>query len=294
MTVGSWEVALVVAKWLVLVATAGAVGAPFALVHARRLQLDDVQAVRDFLQKCALIGLFANMLWFLLQIGAVNRSGLDGMFDMGMGAILAQSAVGDVWNTRMIGFALLTALALRPVVAMLTPRREMFAHVAPAIFLLAAFAYAGHVSTLTPPARAALILHVFAVFLWIGALLPLLYLSRATDLAKVQRLMRNFGVQALVIVAVLVVAGIILAMQLLQAPAELLTTHYGRVLLLKLLGVYLLLMLAATNRWLLVPRLASSGSATALQKSIHMEWIVALLVLAATSWMTTIVGPEGM
>ena len=294
MTVGSWEVALVAAKWLVLLATAGAVGAPFVLALARRLQFSELRAVHDFLQSCALTGLFANTLWFMLQIGAVNRSGVGGMFDMGLGAILLQSGIGEAWQTRMLGFTLFTAITLRPVAAMLPGWGETVGHVAAALMLLASFGATGHVSTLPAGVRAALAVHVLAVFLWIGALPPLLQLSRAADLPKLQQLMKTFGGQALGIVAVLIAAGLYLATHLLHAPAELLTTHYGRVLLLKLLGLYLLLMLAATNRWLLVPRLASSGSAVALSKSIRMEWIVALLVLAATSWMTTIVGPSGM
>lgn len=293
MTVGSWELALVAAKWLVLVATAGAVGGAFILALARKLQFTTLNPLHKYLRQCALTGLCGNMLWFLLQIGAVNRSGLGGMFDMGLGGILVQSGVGEAWQTRMLGFVLFTAVTLRPVAAKLPALGEGLGHVGAGILLIAAFMDTGHVSTLPAGARIALAFHVLAVLLWVGALYPLLQLSRDADLPKVQQLMRSFGMYALGIVAVLIVAGVYLATQLLQTPAELLTTHYGRVLLLKLLGLYLLLMLAAMNKWLLVPRLVSTGSA-ALMKSIRMEWIVALLILAATSWMTTIVGPAGV
>ncbi|HEY0962286.1 MAG TPA: CopD family protein, partial [Pseudomonadales bacterium] len=145
-------------------------------------------------------------------------------------------------------------------------------------------------------AQLALVLHVLAVCLWIGALYPLLQLSRSDDIARIQQLMRRFGEIALGIVAVLLVTGVFLATQLLDAPGELLGTPYGRVLLLKLFGVYALLMFAAMNKLLLVPRLVSAQSAALrqLQKSIRAEWIVALLVLAVTSWMTSVVGPAGM
>jgi putative copper resistance protein D len=291
---GSWEVALVAAKWLVLLATAGAIGGVFTLVLARRAHFTELHSINAYLRACALTGLCANMLWFLLQIGAVNRSGLGGMLDTTLGAIFLQSGVGAAWQARMLGFAVLTAVTLRPLTTKPPGWGATLGHVGAALLLIAAFGDTGHISTLSAGARIALALHVLAVCLWIGALYPLLQLSRAADLLKVQELMRNFGVQAVGIVAVLLVSGVYLVTQLLQTPMELVTTSYGRVLLLKLCGVYLLLILGAMNKLLLVPRLVSSGSASALQKSIRMEWIVALMVLAVTSWMTTIVGPAGM
>jgi putative copper resistance protein D len=293
-TISSWDIALVAAKWLMLLATAGAVGGAFTLALARKLRFADQRVLYAYLQHCGLAGLLATLLWFLLQVGAVNRSGLGGMLDMTMGAILLQSGLGDVLQLRLLGFTCLTLFTLRPLTANLPAWQESTIYAGIAVVLIASFGDTGHVSALPGLAHKALALHVLAVFLWIGALRPLLHLSRTPDLPKVQELMRIFGVQALGIVAVLLVSGLYLATQLLQTPAELLTTPYGRVLLLKLLGVYTVLMLAAMNKLLLVPRLLSAGSATGLQKSIRMEWIVALLVLAVTSWLTTITGPAGM
>jgi putative copper resistance protein D len=216
------------------------------------------------------------------------------MFDMALGAILLQSGLGEVLQARLLGFTWLALFTLSPVATKLPPWPERAVHAGIAVVLIASFGDTGHISTLPGLARIALALHVLAVFLWIGALRPLLHLSRVPDLPKVQELLRLFGIQALGIVAVLLVSGVYLATQLLQTPAELLTTPYGRVLLLKLLGVYTVLMLAAMNKLLLVPRLLNAGSAAGLQKSIRMEWIVALLVLAVTSWLTTITGPAGM
>lgn len=296
MQIGGWEIALVAAKWLVLLATAGAIGAPFILVLARNLQFRELSALQAFLHRCALTGLGANLLWLLLQIGAVNRSGIGGMFDRTLGAIFMQSGVGAAWETRMLGFTGLMLFTLKPTAARLPPWAQGVIHALAAVLLLAAFDDTGHVSTLAGSAQIVLVLHVTAVFLWIGALYPLLLLSRAGDIARVQRLMRQFGSLALGIVAVLVVAGVYLAGQLLDAPRELFDTAYGRVLLLKLFGVYALLMFAATNKLLLVPRLGPEHPAAVLQlqKSIRAEWIVALLVLAVTSWMTSVVGPAGM
>lgn len=294
MTVGGWELALVAAKWVILLATAGAIGGAFTLALARCLYPVDLSPHYSYLRKSALAGLIANLLWLLLQIGAVNRAGPGGMFDRDLAAIFLQSGIGDAWETRVLGFTGLMLFTLKPTAARMPPWAQSVIHALVAVLLIGAFGDTGHVSTLPGGARIALVLHVLGVFLWIGALYPLLQLSRLPDLPKLQELMRTFGLLAMGIVALLLLSGVFLATQLLQAPMELLTTAYGRVLLLKLLGVYALLLLAATNKWLLVPRLVSGASATALQKSIRMEWIVALLVLAVTSWMTTIVGPAGM
>lgn len=298
MAIDGWELALVGAKWLVLVATAGAIGAPFILVLARQAQFRDLQSIQTFLHRCALIGLSANLLWLLLQIGAVNRAGIGGMFDRTMGAILMQSGIGDAWEARMLGFTGLMLFTLKPTAARLPEWAQSVIHALAAVLLLAAFDDTGHASTLPGVAQFVLVLHVLAVFLWIGALYPLLQLSRTDDIARLQQLMRRFGTLALWIVAVLLVCGVYLAIQLIGAPRDLLATAYGRVMLLKLFGFYALLMFAATNKMLLVPRLVPGEPAAAgllqLRKSIRAEWIVALLVLAVTSWMTTVVGPGEM
>jgi putative copper resistance protein D len=294
--VGSWEIWSVALKWAVLAATAGAIGGSYVLALARKVGLDATrqQLLRRQLYVCGIVGFKATVLWFLLQIGAVNRSGIGGMFDMALGKILLQSSVGDALSLRLAAFLWLALYSLRTITMNSTPRSEAAVHVIIALILCSAIGQTGHVSTLESFPRAVLSFHVLAVFLWIGALYPLLRLSSMPDLPKLQGLMQAFGTQALGIVAVLLLSGVFLATQLLDSLSELLTTAYGRVLLLKILGVYGVLMFAAMNKLLLVPRLVDSGSALALQKSIRMEWIAALLVLAVTSWLTTITGPANM
>ena len=59
-------------------------------------------------------------------------------------------------------------------------------------------------------------------------------------------------------------------------------TTYGRVLLLKLLGVAVVLAVGAYNWKRLTPSLESEGT-TELQRSVRMELFVAALVLLATA-----------
>ncbi len=293
MTVGIWELASVAGKWLGLLATAGVVGGSFGVALARSQRFSEQPELRRYLRLSAVLGLLVVPVYFLLQVGAVNQSGVAGMFDPLMGRILLQSGLGQVLGVRMLAFALVALWLLCPVPVAISYRRqaERIVCASATLLLAGSFVLTGHISTLTLVARGVLALHVLMVFLWIGALYPLLQLSRTRDIQQVQTLMQRFGVLALGIVALLLVSGMWLATQVLQAPTDLATTAYGRTLLLKLVGVSGLLLIAAGNKLVLVPKLATTGSAATLQTYIRIEIGVALLVLAVTSWLTTITGP---
>src|SRR5690606_37450888 len=160
----------------VLLASAGAIGGAFMLALARQLRVPELAPLAAFLRNCALAGLLANLLWLLLQVGAVNRSGLGGMFDRTLAAIFLQSGVGAAWGARLLGFPGLLLFTLRPTAARVPSWAQCVIHALVAVLLLAAFGATGHISVLSGAARIALALHVLGVFLWIGALYPLLQL----------------------------------------------------------------------------------------------------------------------
>jgi putative copper export protein len=82
---------------------------------------------------------------------------------------------------------------------------------------------------------------------------------------------------------------------LLQNPAALRDSGYGRLALGKIASVALLLALAALNRLRLTPRMHSrdGSAAKAFGHSVLAEIALALLVLAITASMTTLTGPGG-
>lgn len=104
--------------------------------------------------------------------------------------------------------------------------------------------------------------------------------------------MKKFGEIAVAIVAVLIISGIYLLSQLLGSVEELFTTAYGISLTAKLVGVAALLLLAAANKFRLVPGLQKSSGETKLKRSIMLEMLVALSVLVLTAFFTTLVGPQ--
>ncbi len=302
MTFTPWELAELVCKVLLYAGLAGAAGTGLMLVF-------HYDGSRRLLRFLLLYGLITAVLGFhgvvgnfLVQVGLINGSGLAGMFDWTMASILLDTEQGDSTLLRLAGFALiiitlLIALARSQALQQAPGLRYRLWTARPlfiAMLLIAiSFRMIGHVSVHGVLAQLAITLHVLAMTLWVGALLPLWLLCRwqaGNDLALV---MRRFGDQALVIVAVLVVAGVGLLFALLASPLELLTTRYGQALLLKLVLVMALLGLAALNRFRLVPQLltGSAGSVAALQRSIRLEIVAASLILLLTAFLSTLVGP---
>ena len=105
--------------------------------------------------------------------------------------------------------------------------------------------------------------------------------------------MQQFGDNALGIVIILAGMGALMLLELLDNPAELYTTPYGWVFLLKLFLVLVTLSVAAINKLVLVPAIVKNASALRLRRSIHVEMVAVTLVLIATSYLSTIVGPAG-
>lgn len=107
------------------------------------------------------------------------------------------------------------------------------------------------------------------------------------------RILARFGRVAAAGVALLVLAGVVLAALLLGGIEPLIATAYGQFLLAKLVIVTLLLLLAATNKWLLVPAF-ERGDARAprqLRRSIALEIALVTAILLVTAALTTVSSP---
>ena len=106
--------------------------------------------------------------------------------------------------------------------------------------------------------------------------------------------MELFGRCAAVIVPLLLLAGFVIAYQLVGSFDLLFGSDYGQLLLLKLMMVAAILSLAALHKWRLVPALNSDNNVQAraiLAKSIIVEICLALLILSITTVLSTLVGP---
>jgi putative copper resistance protein D len=247
----------------------------------------------------AAAALAALVLYFLLQIGLINQNGLRGMFDSFMAGIVLQSTVGYGVIMRTVGILL-------PLTGLLMARRALLAtgsaRIAPrlqvswlvgTLLFSSSFAVLGHVVNLSLLAQLAIVLHTFAISLWVGALYPLYVLCEREPAAVVLPVLRRFGVWGWGITASLLVTGVFLLTQLVEAPADMLTTPYGQLLSAKLVLVLALLGLGALNKFRLVPALEAAGAGK-LSKSIAGERALVVLILVLTACMTTLTGPSHM
>ncbi len=180
------------------------------------------------------------------------------------------------------------ALTLRLIAAAgLLVARAPGIRLAAAILMIASYPVEGHTLSgdVTLLATALLFLHLAAVHWWLGALYPLAALIRQAGAAMILPAVEGFGVRAVPIVMALLAAGAGL-LGLLTSWRLNLDNAYQQRFLVKLALVGVILAIAAYNKLRLTPRLAQdpvSGGAS-LRRSIRIESMVALLILAATAW----------
>ncbi len=146
--------------------------------------------------------------------------------------------------------------------------------------------HAAAVEGWTAPALVADGLHVVAAGSWLGALAGLLYLGRTASTPPLLQVLGRFSVQARWSVTMLVLTGAFSSWLHLPAPQALLTSSWGRILVLKLVLVTLIMGLGAWNWRRLTPRLEEPGGASALVRASWGEAGIGLLVLVVTAVLT--------
>ncbi|MDD9890939.1 MAG: CopD family protein [Gammaproteobacteria bacterium] len=296
----SWEIASLVCKLFLYFGAASIVGGSLCLYlyndGTRRTVLGNIR----YITLGAFVGFQGALFNFFIQIGMVMGSGIPGMFDWGMASIFLDTQLGDTTFFRLAGFVLVFVAGLfylHRLATMDRPPTQAFYKLLNTINLVAfllivfSFRFSGHVSVLSPIAKLAIALHFFAFAAWIGALIPLHRLTYVDNLDFLQRSMKRFGDNAIVIVLVLIIAGVLMLLELFHSLAEIFTTPYGIALLVKLLLVTGILAIAAINKFRLTPAIQSERGVLVLRRSIAIESIVAVLILIVTSYFSTIVGP---
>jgi len=280
-----WGTASVLAKLALYVGVVGAMG--LVLVRATFGEL--VAPLHRWMrgQAVGLAGLavLAAGLGFMLR-GAALTGGVDGMTDPEMLGLLWTSPVGEVLVYRLAGAAMI-------IVGLFTPRIGLGIALAGGTLALWSFAQIGHVPEMQQTGvRLLLFMHLLGISFWVGVLAPLRALSRQGEfIANAALLGHRFGQAAAVIVPALLVAGVIMAWLILGDLAALVTTGYGFTLLAKLAMVAVVLGMAAANKLRFVPAMAAgdSGAARHLARSIEVETVVLVVVLAATAVLTSVV-----
>jgi copper transport protein len=222
---------------------------------------------------------------------SLGLQGLDAL-----GARLHGIVLPAVWETGFatsFGWTVLVALAAlaAALLGLVLPRLGRPLTLLALAGAGAALAASGHASAADPQwlTRPMVFLHGVAIAFWAGALVPLgLALWRKTSMAGI--FLRRFSRSVLPVFAILVGAGVVLAVIQVEKPSALIDTAYGRLLVAKLALLAVLFALAAFNRWRLTAP-AGSGSAparTRLARSICVEILLAVLIFGvAAGWRFT-------
>ena len=185
-----------------------------------------------------------------------------------MAAVVTSTGFGRIWTIRLALTAAICVLCLRrrrgfPRSAVLTVLSAV---------LLASIAGTGHAQDGTGAIRAVHVaadaLHLLAAGAWLGGLVALFLMvtasiatSRASDTSFAVQASTRFSSLGYVAVATLVATGLVNSRLLVGSLPALASTGYGRLLCVKLALFAAMLLLAATNRFSIVPDLLRQSDA---------------------------------
>lgn len=214
--------------------------------------------------------------WLAVIAANILDVPVAGIFENGgLWTVLADTRFGQVASFR---FGLALALGL-----LLALGRYRALQLATAAALAGLIALVGHAGATAGPVGwlhlASDVVHVLAAAAWLGGLpaLAVVLTGRPEDAARATA---RFSVLGIVSVAALLVSGVINSWQLLNAPSDLLTNSYGRVLSIKIALFALMVGVATINRSLLTPRLPATALALRRNSLIETGFGLAAVMLA--------------
>lgn len=290
------SVGYVALRWLSYIMLVAGIG---AVVLARITDRAATVGARHAVQtRLAAVGLTAAWLGVALALARLLAQSLAihgpdrAMSPTLIGPLIGSSSWGHAWVIQLVG-ALVGVAGF--TLALHDARGRAGWRIAGLAALLAAAgtALAGHAAAAegwrAPVLVAADFLHVLAAGVWVGGvmMLAVAVLTRAAAPA-VANVVRAFSPWALSSAATLVVTGILAAWAHVEEPLAPWRSYYGRVLLLKVALVVLIVLLGALNWQKLGPASSTSSGNTTLRRSVWLEVMVALAVLAATAMLVAI------
>jgi putative copper resistance protein D len=225
----------------------------------------------------AVIAFASALAWLLGQAADMTGHTLRQAWNDGaVGLLLFKTHAGVVWWARF-AIAAATVIWFWALVCRrgLPGEATLFAALLLAIANFVSCAWLSHAASDGGPYGslhlAVQALHLFAVSLWLGGLIPLAVLvSRAfrrdrTVAAAVQAVSISFGNIALLAVCIIAITGTSITALVARDATDLMASTYAALLALKLVLFGCMLVVAGVNRFRLVPRLADSdhGSAAA-------------------------------
>ena len=289
-SISGWVVAIILNKLLIYIALAMTVGGLAAMFTLSRYNDRQIPFIRYLPMGC-LLGFITVTISFFLQVGSFAEEGILGMFNADYADILWSSGVGQSYKLQLIGWCLIVLMMimmwLKPVSTDLFATLSLIG----AFMIATSFTLTGHTAEAPIWVRIALVLHVVVAMWWIGSLYPLRCACDVLGVQNLQSLMVNFGKQAMYLVGLLVVAGVVISYHLEGSFSNLIDTGHGNLLLLKLGTVALILSIAALHKFAYVPSLSNGKSTATLKRSITKEMWIGFVILVITAIMSGVTGP---
>jgi putative copper resistance protein D len=225
------------------------------------------------------VAVVSALLWLALVASGMSGEPLLAALRVDViGRVLLDTQFGQAWLIRLALLAL-TIIFVKPLSSL-----SLLA----ATGTLCALAWMGHAGASVGGAQRAGELaadagHLLAAGLWIGTL-PAFVAALRRDSGPQARASVTMRYSRVATVAVIVIlfTGIVNTRFRVGTVDALLHSDYGQILIAKIALVTLMLCVAATNRWLLTPRLAAGDvrAAIALRRNASAEILLGVLVVA--------------
>lgn len=278
-----WIIFNPILKALLYAASFGSVGSFLFSLHFNKQLTAEQQVYCDYLAfRSILVGTVTSLLMVFSVSGNLGGD-LVSVIDPLMLQLALESKSGISHSTAFAGFfGMLIAHYLRGYA------KRVGLVISSAVILLS-FTMSGHSQLGGILTQSLLMIHLFGIAFWLGALLPFRWICLQPDPHNLGIIAHRFGVLAMGYVGLLISAGLGYAYLLLGDVSLIFTTRYGNVLLIKIVLVVALLSLAALNKFKLVPtlELKHAHAVSRFQRSVQFEIAIALIILTASSLLTT-------
>lgn len=278
-------------SWLSKVMFYGATASVLGALFLRNLSENHVGIVAwliSYIRWGSVIGMSSIVMSCMSQLFMFGGLSISSLFDWETLTMLLNSTLGWSWGLALTGFAGCFAGAKDKI----KDSTHLLLISTGTFVVVLSFWFTGHLVGSQWYEHLSLLIHVIAMSIWMGSLLPLWKVTTITDLELMRRIMFKFGKIALFFIPVLLIAGLFMLLFLLGDLRLLFQHSYGQTMLVKLAVVILLLGLGALNKLVLVPRLPAVDMVYRLRKSIVIETVAGGCVLGLTALATVIIGLE--
>ncbi|MBB1364095.1 CopD family protein [Shewanella sp. SR44-4] len=292
-----FEISVLISKWVIYLSVAAVIGGTL-MQYLIKGQPNLGISVAKYTGVGAVLGVIAVSINYFAQVGAFAESGLMGIFDAQMHAFLWPTQVGQTVLWRLIGFGLmLVASGLLLHKNRYIKTFSAVLAILSCLLIAVTFTFIGHSTELGLLAQGLILIHVLIIGSWIGAFYPLWKLCSTDDNIVIKNVMDTFGRLGIVIVILVLLSGMGMVWMLFDSPTELISSDYGIAVTIKLCLVAIILLIAAWHKLVLVPKLTIANPSLAkqkLQKSIGLEALIAVLILATTAVLSSVLGPMSL